>query len=68
MQLPRLQIVERKGPRPWQGDGTRLRLVDLKRVGAAEAALDQARHAEANGQGWRQVLDSLRRYGEQRAA
>jgi hypothetical protein len=30
--------------------------------------VDQQRHAEANSQGWLQVLDSLRRYAEQRTA
>src|SRR6266545_920463 len=35
---------------------------------AVAAQVDQQRHADANTQGWRQVLDSLRRYAEQRPA
>lgn len=50
------------------GDGTRVRLVESGFGGTDALKVDQARHAEANSQGWRQVLDNLRRYGEQRAA
>jgi uncharacterized protein YndB with AHSA1/START domain len=50
------------------GDGTRVRVAESGFAGTDALKVDQARHAEANSQGWRQVLDSLRRYGEQRAA
>ena len=51
-----------------EGDGTRVRLVESGFTSTDAVKVDQARHAEANSQGWRQVLDHLRRYGEQRAA
>ena len=51
-----------------EGDGTRVRVVESGFSATDAVKVDQERHAEANSQGWRQVLDSLRRYGEQRAA
>jgi uncharacterized protein YndB with AHSA1/START domain len=48
--------------------GTRVRVVESGFTSTDAVKVDQARHAEANSQGWREVLDSLRRYGEQRAA
>jgi uncharacterized protein YndB with AHSA1/START domain len=50
------------------GDGTRVQLVESGFSGTDALKVDQARHAEANSQGWRQVLENLRRYGERRAA
>jgi uncharacterized protein YndB with AHSA1/START domain len=50
------------------GDGTRVQLVESGFSGTDALKVDQARHAEANSQGWRQMLDNLRRYGERRAA
>jgi uncharacterized protein YndB with AHSA1/START domain len=51
-----------------EGEGTRLRLVETGFSRTDAVKVDQARHAEANNQGWRQVLDSLRRYVEQPTA
>jgi uncharacterized protein YndB with AHSA1/START domain len=51
-----------------EGDGTRVRVAESGFTGTDALKVDQQRHAEANDQGWRQVLDNLRRYGEQRAA
>jgi uncharacterized protein YndB with AHSA1/START domain len=51
-----------------EGNGTRVRVVESGFTSTDAVKVDQQRHAEANSQGWRQVLDSLRRYGEQRAA
>jgi uncharacterized protein YndB with AHSA1/START domain len=51
-----------------EGAGTRVRVVESGFAGTDAVKVDQARHAEANSQGWLQVLDSMRRYGEQRAA
>jgi uncharacterized protein YndB with AHSA1/START domain len=51
-----------------EGDGTRVRVVESGFASTDAVKVDQARHAEANSQGWRQVLDSLRRYGERHAA
>lgn len=50
-----------------EGAGTRVRVVESGFAATDAVKVDQARHAEANSQGWRQVLESLRRYGEQRA-
>ncbi len=51
-----------------EGSGTRVRVVESGFTSTDAVKVDQARHAEANSQGWLQVLDNLRRYGEQRAA
>jgi uncharacterized protein YndB with AHSA1/START domain len=51
-----------------EGDGTRVRVAESGFTRTDALKVDQQRHAEANDQGWRQVLDNLRRYGEQRAA
>jgi uncharacterized protein YndB with AHSA1/START domain len=51
-----------------EGDGTRVRVVESGFTSTDAVKVDQARHAEANSQGWRIVLDDLRRYGEQHAA
>ncbi len=51
-----------------EGDGTRVRVVESGFTSTDAVKVDQARHAEANSQGWRQVLDNLRRHGEQHAA
>lgn len=51
-----------------EGEGTRVRVVESGFASTDAVKVDQARHAEANSQGWRQVLDSLRRYGERHAA
>jgi uncharacterized protein YndB with AHSA1/START domain len=51
-----------------EGNGTRVRVVESGFTSTDAVKVDQQRHAEANREGWRQVLDSLRRYGEQRAA
>ncbi len=51
-----------------QGDGTRVRVAESGFASTDAVKVDQARHAEANSQGWRQVLGSLQRYVEQRTA
>jgi uncharacterized protein YndB with AHSA1/START domain len=51
-----------------EGDGTRVRVVESGFSTTDAVKVDQARHAEANSQGWLQVLGSLRRYVEQHAA
>jgi uncharacterized protein YndB with AHSA1/START domain len=51
-----------------EGNGTRVRLVESGFSRTDAVKVDQQRHAEANSQGWLQVLDSLRRYAEQRTA
>ncbi len=51
-----------------EADGTRLHVAESGFTGTDAVKVDQARHAEANSQGWLQVLDSLRRYAEQRTA
>jgi uncharacterized protein YndB with AHSA1/START domain len=51
-----------------EGEGTRVRVVESGFTLTDAVKVDQQRHAEANRQGWLQVLDSLRRYGEQHAA
>jgi len=51
-----------------EGNGTRVRVAESGFTRTDAVKVDQQRHAEANSQGWRQVLDNLRRYGEQRAA
>jgi uncharacterized protein YndB with AHSA1/START domain len=51
-----------------EGDGTRLRVVETGFASTDAVRVDQERHAEANSQGWLQVLDTLRRYAEQTAA
>jgi uncharacterized protein YndB with AHSA1/START domain len=51
-----------------EGNGTRVRVVESGFSTTDAVKVDQARHAEANSQGWRQVLDSLRRYVEQPTA
>jgi uncharacterized protein YndB with AHSA1/START domain len=51
-----------------EADGTRLRVAESGFTGTDAVKVDQARHAEANSQGWLQVLDNLRRYAEQRTA
>jgi uncharacterized protein YndB with AHSA1/START domain len=51
-----------------EGDGTRVRVVESGFTSTDAIKVDQQRHAEANSQGWREVLDGLRRYAEQRAA
>jgi uncharacterized protein YndB with AHSA1/START domain len=51
-----------------QGDGTRVRVAESGFASTDAVKVDQARHAEANSQGWRQVLGSLQRYVEQRSA
>jgi uncharacterized protein YndB with AHSA1/START domain len=51
-----------------EGDGTRVRVVESGFTSTDALKVDQQRHAEANAQGWRQVLDNLRRYAEQRTA
>jgi uncharacterized protein YndB with AHSA1/START domain len=51
-----------------EGTGTRVRLVESGFSRTDAVKVDQQRHAEANSQGWLQVLDSLRRYAEQRTA
>jgi uncharacterized protein YndB with AHSA1/START domain len=51
-----------------EGDGTRVRVVESGFASTDAIKVDQARHAEANSQGWRQMLDNLRGYAEQRAA
>lgn len=50
-----------------EGDSTRLRVVETGFANTDAVKVDQARHAEANSQGWLQVLDALRRHAEQRA-
>jgi uncharacterized protein YndB with AHSA1/START domain len=49
-----------------EGNRTRLRVAESGFTGTDAVKVDQQRHAEANSQGWLQVLDSLRRYTEQR--
>ncbi len=51
-----------------EGNGTRLRVAESGFTGTDAVKVDQQRHAEANSQGWLQVLDSLQRYAEQRTA
>jgi uncharacterized protein YndB with AHSA1/START domain len=51
-----------------EGDGTRVRVVETGFAATDAVKVDQARHAEANSQGWLHVLDSLRRYVEQPGA
>lgn len=51
-----------------EGDGTRVRVVETGFASTDAVRVDQERHAEANSQGWLQVLDTLRRYAEQTAA
>jgi len=51
-----------------EGDGTRVRVVESGFTTTDAEKVDQQRHAEANAEGWRQLLDSLRRYAEQRPA
>ncbi|HZC99257.1 MAG TPA: SRPBCC family protein [Actinomycetes bacterium] len=51
-----------------QGNGTRLRVAESGFTSTDAVKVDQQRHAEANSQGWVQVLDRLRRYAEQRTA
>jgi len=51
-----------------EGDGTRVRVVESGFTRTDAVTVDQQRHAEANSQGWLQVLEGLRRYGEQHAA
>ncbi len=51
-----------------EGNRTRLRVAESGFTSTDAVKVDQQRHAEANSQGWLQVLDNLRRYGEQRAA
>jgi uncharacterized protein YndB with AHSA1/START domain len=51
-----------------EGDGTRVRVVESGFTRTDAVTVDQQRHAEANRQGWLQVLEDLRRYGEQHAA
>jgi uncharacterized protein YndB with AHSA1/START domain len=51
-----------------EGDGTRVRVVESGFTATDAVKVDQARHAEANSQGWLQVLDNLRGYAERRAA
>ena len=51
-----------------EGDGTRLRVVETGFASTDAVRVDQERHAEANSQGWLQVLDTVRRYAEQTAA
>jgi uncharacterized protein YndB with AHSA1/START domain len=51
-----------------EGNGTRLRVAESGFTKTDAVKVDQERHAQANSQGWLQVLDSLRRYAEQRAA
>jgi uncharacterized protein YndB with AHSA1/START domain len=51
-----------------EGKGTRLRVVESGFTSTDAVKVDQQRHAEANRQGWVEVMDSLRRYGERHAA
>ena len=51
-----------------EGDGTRLRVVETGFASTDAVRVDQERHAEANSQGWLQVLDTLRKYAEQTPA
>jgi len=51
-----------------EGNGTRLRVAESGFTSTDAVKVDQQRHAEANSQGWLQVLDSLQRYAEQRTA
>jgi uncharacterized protein YndB with AHSA1/START domain len=51
-----------------EGGGTKVRVVESGFTSTDAVKVDQARHAEANSQGWLQVLGNLRRYGEQDAA
>jgi uncharacterized protein YndB with AHSA1/START domain len=51
-----------------EGDGTRVRVVETGFAGTDAVKVDQERHAEANSQGWLQVLDTLRQYAERTAA
>jgi uncharacterized protein YndB with AHSA1/START domain len=48
-----------------EGDSTRLRVVETGFASTDAVKVDQARHAQANSQGWLQVLDQLRRHAEQ---
>src|SRR6266536_240319 len=51
-----------------EGNRTRLRVAESGFTSTDAVKVDQQRHAEANSQGWLQVLDSLQRYAEQRTA
>jgi uncharacterized protein YndB with AHSA1/START domain len=51
-----------------EGNGTRLRVAESGFTTTDAVKVDQARHVEANSQGWQHMLDSLRRYAEQRTA
>lgn len=51
-----------------EGDGTRVRVVETGFASTDAVRVDQERHAEANSQGWLQVLDTVRRYAEQTVA
>lgn len=51
-----------------EADGTRVRVAESGFTSTDAVKVDQERHAEANSQGWRQVLGSLQRYAEQRTA
>jgi uncharacterized protein YndB with AHSA1/START domain len=51
-----------------EGNGTRVKLVESGFTTTDAVKVDQARHAEANSQGWLQVLETLRRYAEQPSA
>jgi uncharacterized protein YndB with AHSA1/START domain len=51
-----------------EANGTRLRVAESGFTSTDAVKVDQARHAEANSQGWLQVLDSLQRYAERRTA
>jgi uncharacterized protein YndB with AHSA1/START domain len=51
-----------------EGDGTRVRVVESGFAMTDALKVDQQRHADSNSHGWLQVLDSLRRYAEQRSA
>ena len=51
-----------------EGKGTRVRVVESGFTRTDAVKVDQQRHAEANSQGWLQVLDSLQRFVEQPTA
>jgi uncharacterized protein YndB with AHSA1/START domain len=50
------------------GGSTRVRLVESGFASTDAVKVDQARHAEANSQGWLHALGSLKQYTEQLAA
>jgi uncharacterized protein YndB with AHSA1/START domain len=51
-----------------EGDSTRLRVVETGFASTDAVKVDQERHAQANRQGWLEVLDAIRRHAEQRTS